>query len=69
MKEILYSVSDIRRLVGLSRQTIYTWLNDGRIQPTFRLRGDGAPFFTAGDVEQVRTVKRQRQRLRAERAE
>jgi predicted DNA-binding transcriptional regulator AlpA len=48
-----YSASDIMKEVGVSRQTLWRWRQDGKIPIGHRFR-DGRILFTASEVDAIR---------------
>jgi len=54
MKDKLYTVSDLVRLFGVSRQTIHNWENNGRFQNSLKVGDKRTLLVPASDVERVR---------------
>lgn len=48
-----YSASEVARAVGVSRQSLWRWRQDGKVPPGRRFR-DRQILFTAGEIEQVK---------------
>lgn len=48
-----YSAADVVRDIGVSRQTLWRWRQDGKVPPGRRYR-DRQILFTAAELEQIR---------------
>lgn len=68
---VFFSVTAVAKAAGVTRQTIYNWLEAGLIERRYVV--DGAPIFGAGEsrqiVELARARRRARTNLRLDRAE
>jgi len=50
-----FSFAEVTAVAGISRQTLYRWMNEGKVPtPKFRRSRDNRPLFTASEVEAVR---------------
>ena len=47
----LYNISELAEKLGLTRQTIYQWIEKGWIKPKRDYRD--YPVFTEGDVDEI----------------
>lgn len=52
---IIYTPTQFAAAVGVSKKTVYNWLNSGRIRPALK-DVEGRPLFTYGDVERARAM-------------
>ena len=48
-----FSAGEILRELGVSRQTLYRWRQDGKVPPGHRFR-DGKLLFELNEVEEIR---------------
>ena len=48
-----YSASDVAQEVGISRQSLWRWRQDGKV-PSGRKYRDRQILFTAAEIEQIR---------------
>lgn len=62
----VFNVPAVAQQVGVTRQTIYNWIDAGIIQYSQRIgeSKDGAPLFTPRDLEQVKRVATERDEKR-----
>ena len=50
-----YSKTEPSVLIGVSRQTLYRWIEDGRVQaPLYARTRDGRLFYSESEVESLR---------------
>jgi len=50
-----FTLAEVTALAAISRQTLYRWINEGKVPgPKFRRRRDNRPFFTLAEVDTVR---------------
>ena len=45
------------RLLGVTRQTLYTWIEDKKIKPWRKLGGRSAWFFLRSEVKKAKGIK------------
>jgi hypothetical protein len=59
-----FALSEVTALAGISRQTLYRWINKAKVpSPKFRRRRDNRPFFTLAEVDAVRAFAGDVQRV------
>ena len=52
---LYYSKAEASVLIGVSRQTLYRWIEDGRVQaPLYARTRDGRSFYSESEVESLR---------------
>lgn len=64
MQEKLYTVTELTEVFDRSRQTIHTWIGDGRFPNFITVGGNNQVLVPASDVEAVK--KEEAERLIAE---
>lgn len=53
---IIYTPTQFAAAVGVSKKTVYNWLNSGRIRSALK-DAEGRPLFTYGDVERAKAMQ------------
>lgn len=48
-----YRTAEVYKMLGISRNTLYRWLQKGLLGPTELRDARGWRLFTAGDIEQL----------------
>jgi DNA-binding transcriptional MerR regulator len=56
----LFDAREFGAALGVTRQTIARWVNEGLIEPAKRVGPRGALVFTAAEVERAKSIPRRR---------
>ncbi len=57
-KREFLTVTEVARLLSISRQTLYNWIREGRIPEPRRHPTTDYPQWQAQDVERIRLLRR-----------